>query len=306
MVFSVFATSLRAYLVASRYSGSGSDRSFWIEAYGGRPYRYDRVNLKDDAIDVPFNAVSLIGGIQPDRLHSLLLAGDDDGLAARPLYAWPDPVPPHRPSCTVDDTKMEAALRCLLRLKFDTPDNKTIRPHVVSLHPEAAEAFERWWKGTQWQAKVAASGKLAGAVGKLEGIVLRLALILEYLTWAWGGGNAPEPATLSFNSVVNAMRLVDDWVRPNLERVFAEASLPQDQKDAATVARWLLKAKPTIVNARDLRRRAGFPGPKKANDLDAALEVLVDARWLTRQCPANQTGRHAKDFRINPAIYRVQ
>ena len=35
-----------------KYGGSGSDRSFWIEAYGGRPYRYDRVSLKDDPIDI--------------------------------------------------------------------------------------------------------------------------------------------------------------------------------------------------------------------------------------------------------------
>ena len=65
-----------------KYGGSGADRAFWLEAYGGRSYRYDRV--KDNAaIDLPFCAVSLLGGIQPDRLNRFILSGDDDGLASR-------------------------------------------------------------------------------------------------------------------------------------------------------------------------------------------------------------------------------
>jgi hypothetical protein len=43
-----------------RYGGFGTDRAFWIEAYGGRPYRYDRVRL-DDCVDIPFCSVSILG-----------------------------------------------------------------------------------------------------------------------------------------------------------------------------------------------------------------------------------------------------
>ena len=94
-----------------KYGGSGSDRAFWIEAYGGRPYRYDRVSLKGEVIDIPFCSVSLLGGLQPDRLNSMLLSGDDDGLAARPLYAWPDPVPSRRPTRVPDRHALQAALQ---------------------------------------------------------------------------------------------------------------------------------------------------------------------------------------------------
>ena len=82
-----------------RYGGSGIDCAFWLEAYGGRPYRFDRVGLKGESIEIPFCGVSLLGGLQPDRLNTMLLSGDDDGLAARLIYAWPDPVPPRRPTC---------------------------------------------------------------------------------------------------------------------------------------------------------------------------------------------------------------
>jgi hypothetical protein len=48
--------------------------------------------VKDvEAVRVPFLSVGIVGGIQPDRLVSLLFTRDDDGMAARFLYAWPEP-----------------------------------------------------------------------------------------------------------------------------------------------------------------------------------------------------------------------
>jgi hypothetical protein len=102
--------------------------------------------------------------------------------------------------------------------------------------------------------------------------------------------------------VQKALQIIDDWVRPNLERVFAEASLPKVQRDAMIVGRWLLKTQPTTVNARDLRRQPGFAGPKEAKELDAALEFLVDARWL-KPMPSDGPGRPRKDYEVNKAIY---
>ena len=78
--------------------------------------------------------------------------------------------------------------------------------------------------------------------------------------------------------------------------------MPQAQLDAMTIARWLLKERRECINARDLRRLAGFPGPKDATKLDAALEILVDARWL-KQVPNDRPGRPRKDFEVNQAVY---
>ena len=286
-----------------KYGGSGSDRSFWIEAYGGRPYRYDRVGLKDGAIDIPFNAVSLIGGIQPDRLHSMLLLGEDDGLAARPIYAWPDPIPPRRPTRAANNSEMLGALRALSSITFQE-DSDVIRSRIVSLDPDAADEFQAWWEGKQWDAKRAASGKLAGAVGKLDGNCLRLSLVIEFLAWAWTGALRPEPQQVGLLAVLNAMRLIDEWVRPNLERVFAEASLPKVRKDAMAIGHWLFRTKPKEVNARQLRRQPGFSGPKEAKELDAAFEMLVDAKWLMLKEP-DKPGRPRKDYTVNPAIYEA-
>jgi hypothetical protein len=288
-----------------RYGGSGSDRAFWLEAYGGRPYRYDRVGLKGEAIDIPFCSVSLLGGLQPDRLNTMLLSGDDDGLAARPLYAWPDLVPSRKPTRVPDRHALQTALRRLRDLKFESSDDgSSVRPRTILLEGKAADEFQAWWEHKQWNAKLVAGGRLAGAIGKLDGVTLRIAQVLEFLNWAWRQSNTPEPEKISLESMRNALRIIDDWVRPNLERVFTEASLPEAHRDAMAVGRSLLKTKPTRVNARELRRQAGFPGPKEPKKMDAALEVLVDARWINLE-PGDGPGRSRKDFIVNPAIYEA-
>jgi len=143
-----------------RYGGSGGDRSFWIEAYGGRSYRYDRVSLKDEAIDIPFCAASLLGALQPDRLSTMLLSGDDDGLAARPLYAWPDPVRSRRPQHKADDSLLTSALLRLSSIEFDKDERGDVRARIVSLEEMAANEFQSWWEYTQ------ASGRSSATSGR--------------------------------------------------------------------------------------------------------------------------------------------
>ena len=64
---------------------------FWIEAFGGRPYRVERQKHLLP-IDVPRLAVAAYGGTQPEKLSGLL-AEADDGLFSRLAWAWPEPIP---------------------------------------------------------------------------------------------------------------------------------------------------------------------------------------------------------------------
>ena len=170
------------------------------------------------------------------------------------------------------------------------------------LAPDAADAFQPWWEHKQWDVAQSSTGKLAGAVGKLNGIALRLAYVLEMLGWAWEQRNLPEPEQVSLASLQSALTIIDDWVRPNLARVFGESSQTEASKDVKAVGLWLLKNKPAVINARELRRQPGFEGPKDPKRLDAALEALIEAGWLT-PTPTESPGRPRKDFRVNQRIY---
>ena len=74
-------------------------RAFWLEAYGGRPYRVERRKHGDEPIEIERLAVAVYGGTQPERL-SELATGPDDGLFSRILWLWPDPSPFRRGAAT--------------------------------------------------------------------------------------------------------------------------------------------------------------------------------------------------------------
>ena len=71
------------------YNPSG--RAFWLESYGGRPYRVERRKHGAEPIEIERLVVAVYGGTQPERLSDLAV-GPDDGLFSRILWMWPDPV----------------------------------------------------------------------------------------------------------------------------------------------------------------------------------------------------------------------
>lgn len=71
-----------------RYGGNGADRAFFLECWNGGAYVCDRVRYHGEPIRIEHAALSILGGMVPDRLHKML-AGADDGLAERLIYIWP-------------------------------------------------------------------------------------------------------------------------------------------------------------------------------------------------------------------------
>ena len=78
-----------------RYGGHGGDRAFYLEAWDGGALFVDRVKTHGAPLQIARTALAILGGLQPDRLREVL-AGADDGLAARLAYVWPDPAPIQR------------------------------------------------------------------------------------------------------------------------------------------------------------------------------------------------------------------
>jgi hypothetical protein len=284
-----------------RYGGNGSERALWLEAYGGRPYQMDRV--KDDKpIRTRMLAVCITGGIQPDRLASMILNGDDDGLAARLIYAWPEPRPPKRPTRFIDNLAAHARLRRLSEL---TDLTDLSEPAYIPLSGEAADLLQQWRQEVAEKEK-AASGLFLSWLGKLPGTAIRLALILEHLWWVGERFTANPPETVSPEAMTAAVGYLDSYAIPMARRAFGDAALPQVVKDAAAIARWLLAQDPLpeVVNARNLRKAAVLSGIKEAERYDAALGELGEAGWL-RDAPARAgrtLGRRRKDWQVNPQL----
>jgi Protein of unknown function (DUF3987) len=283
-----------------KYGGVGSDRAFFIEAYGGRPYTIDRMRDKQPVI-VRALTIGIAGGIQPDRLNSSILSQDDDGLAARFLYFWPERVPPSRPKCTVDDTAKRKLGR-LHGLQCGTSGGGAqsallfIEPAAVALHEFRCQAAEL---------ETAASGFFLSWLGKLPGFAVRLATIFEHLYWCGDQADGvPSPTRISEKALVGAVAFLSDYSIPMARRCFGEAALPKPEKDAATLARWIARQAPVpkVLNARDIQRLR-LAGLSTRDDVHEALVELEQAGWV-RQILA-QTGWQRKgrrDWEVSPKL----
>lgn len=284
-----------------RYGGKGSDRSFVLEMYGGRPYVVDRVK-NPEPIRVRHLSVGVLGGVQPDKL-GLILDGPDDGLAARLLWSWPDQVPEFVLARDQgDEGEARAAFSRLADLHMGADMAGNPEPVRVRLEPAAEEVLEEFAREMQRRGEDA-SGAMAGALGKARGHALRLSAVLTFLWWC-GDRDAREPTTISAEAVTRAAALVESYFLPMAERVFGDAAIPPAERAAMALARHLRRLDLRTFNARTLRNSIGG-ALREADVMKKACADLVEAGLIrsTSIRPGPQGGRPASDWEVNPALH---
>ena len=284
--------------------GAG-DRGFWIEAYGGRGYRVDRVKYAHDPILIDYATMAAVGGIQPDRLNTLLMKGDDDGLASRFLMVWPNPTSPKRPHSIPDEGALKEAFARLAGLAMPMDADGKRVPSYVPMADDAAALFQEWREDNAKKEREA-SGLYLSHLGKLPGMVARLSLVLEYLDWALVGDREPE--TVSITSVGRAAHLAVEYFAPMALRAYGDASLPVAERHAAAIAKRIHREGVRMVNVRVIRREWALPGINKdSRKVNDALDVLVEAEWLkpTTFREGGMPGRLKENFSVNPKIWEA-
>jgi len=284
-----------------RYGGSGADRAFAIEMYGGRHYTVDRVKTPDP-IRIRHLSIGVLGGIQPEKLAEAL-ESPDDGLPARFLWSWPDTLPTFTLSRErLSSTAAKSAFARLAELPMGSDEYGNPEPVRMRLDPVAEDLIEAFAREVAARA-ADASGVFAGTLGKARGHVLRLSAILELLWWS-AQPDKPAPTSISAAAVGDAIDLVDSYFLPMAERVFGDSAIPIADRNATALARHLRQAREPTFNARLVRRSMGG-ALRDAAAMEAACTALVDA-GIIRAITSLGMGRKPKDFEVNPAIFGGQ
>jgi hypothetical protein len=275
-------------------------RSFWVEAYGGRPYRVER-KKHPEPIVVPRLAVSVHGGTQPDKLAAMMREADD-GLLARILWSWPNPVLFRLGQSSTQGLWAITALDRLRELDLQRQDG-TPEPVMVPLAKDARPLLETFGREMQ-ERQTTAGGLLCSAYGKARGQALRLSLVLELMWWCAEDGMAPPPVEITARAFTAAAHLLGDYFMPMGERVYGDAAIPIADRNAATMARWIKAERPSEVYVRHLQREVRLPWLTTADAIHAAAAVLVEADWLLPRPAASGPGRPREAYAINPRLWR--
>ena len=288
-----------------RYGGGkgGAERAFWLQAYEGGRWSADRVKDGDEGRDVPHLTWGIVGGIQPDRLAAMLLSGADDGLSARFLYTWP--APPVDVSDPPDGAGLPFALKPMLRRLRELPMPDEPEPVVLPFTPEARDALQEWRREVK-RMEHDAAGLFLSWLGKLPGMAVRLAVVFLHLEWLGRPAGTPSPEAVNLDALARALGFLADYAVPMARRAFGEAALPEAERDARRLARWLRRQSPIpeTLNARALRRQADGPGIATPERIEAALGELKHL-GLVDPAPAREgggKGRQRADWAVNPAL----
>lgn len=279
-----------------RYNGGG-DRPFWLEAYGGRSYTIDRKNSPEPII-VDHLSVAIVGGTQPDKLAALLVKCDDDGLLARFMTVFPDVVPLSRPNNILDEAKAIDAIRQLRGLPHGTDESGNRRPFFIHFTDDAADALQAFREQCrEWEKE--ASGLFKSHIGKMPGLVVRIANVLAHLDWA-ASPNGEYVSNIEVSHVGRACHFVGEYLRPHAFRAYGVAKVPPEVQGAKAIAEVILSERIRLFKVRDIQNR-GRTGLATSGDVKAALAVLLDADWL-REVKEVSGGRPTVSYAVNPKL----
>jgi hypothetical protein len=265
-----------------RYNGGG-DRPFWLEAYGGRSFTVDRKN-KPEPLMIDHLSIVVLGGTQPDKLDSLLLHGDDDGLLARFLTVFPAEVPLSRPTTTLDQVIIKKAMDRLWSLEPSIDEQGVKSPVFLRLDPSAQDALQNFrHQCREWEKD--ASGLMKSHIGKLPGMAVRVATVIALLDYAIDA--SPNVQSINEDHLRRACHYVGQHLRIHAHRAYGIGSLPAEIRAAGRIGEIIIAEGLREISTREISRR-GLSGLESAKQTGPAFAVLLDAGWIT---PIEKTGR---------------
>jgi len=291
---------LSGWLLAMESRNGGSDRAFWLEAYGGRSFTVERMGRPPLTIDRL--AIGALGGIQPDKLNDLLVKASDDGLVARFMPTWPAPAPVNRPTRFAEDAIADEAWSKLVALQMPTDEESDPRPWFAAFDDPAAKLMDEWRRQCrEWE--TGASGLLLSHIGKLPGLAARLSLVLAAIDHAFD--NAPPPDKVTPDEFGRACHFFESYGLPMARRCYAPASVPAEEKAARLLLKVIKDEGWHTFTTRQVMRHARAALGSKAK-LDPALNVLAEGDCIRAVAtPKDEPlgGRPVKAFAVNPAIF---
>jgi hypothetical protein len=282
-----------------RYANGGSDRAYWLEAWGAAAVTINR-RSRSEPLQLKKFPVSMVGSIQPDRVAEAI-EGADDGMAARFLYTWPAAAP-YRSLLNHIAVHDDDAMQRLGRIAavVGTADS----PLALMLSHDALVMFDEFRKKLLAEQRDL-EGLEAGWLGKGPGSVVRLASLLTMLAWSEGQALA-APDNISGEAMRDAICLWDDYFRLHAEVVFNRAGRSGRYHDARRVVRWLIKMRPAEVSREDIRRQALRQSVDAAKAEQVATQ-LVTANILrpAPEAAAPKRGRPVKRWAVNPELFML-
>jgi hypothetical protein len=273
------------------HRGAANDRGFWLQAYNGGPYTFDRIKRGSGRIE--HLSVSVLGGIQPEPMRKLAADTVDDGLIQRLVTIM------LRPGGVGRDEEMskavenyESLVEQLHQMQLDDvaldDAAREIREEMERKHHDALPAIELVNK------------KLAAHFGKYDGIFARLCLL-------WHCIENPYTTVPPQIGVVCARRVADflsQFLARHAIAFYANIYGLSDDHDRLTaVAGYILAHKVERLTNRVIQRGDSTMRGLKRLEIENICHQLDALGWVTeaQRKRVNDPPR----WDVNPEVHRM-
>nr|MBO0660058.1 DUF3987 domain-containing protein [Acinetobacter baumannii] len=295
-------------------------RAFYLEGWNGTgSYQFDRITRGSGHIQN--HCLSVLGGIQPDKLMSYLektIHGmGNDGLLQRfQLLIYPDLAQWQYADIKSDKDTKEAVFNLfkqldelseheLTKLGANPSDDFNARPYF-RFTTEAQQAYKTW--STKLNSQTIPNEEhtiIQEHLSKFGKLMPALALIFHLIDSVQLGAII---GGVSLNCVEMAIKWCD-YLESHTRRIYGMV-LHSSTFKANTLAIKLKKLNNNEswridgFSARDVHRK-NWKGLTESNTVNDAIELLVDYGWLNEQEIESTVrgGRPSKRYLINPKIY---
>lgn len=289
--------------------GQEGARAFYLQAWNGNEaYRFNRIGRESFMIERL--TICVLGGIQPDRLREYVGqavhgGGGDDGLMQRfQLIVWPD-----LPS-TWDNIDRLPDIQADLAVEQAFKHLRQLTPAAVGaahtlngaaylqFAPDAQVRFDSAW--TSFETLVR-SQKLETALeahfSKFPRMIAILALVIHLLD----DGTGPVSLAATKKAVRWAI-----FLGHHAHRIYGSAS-SRTAASAHALANKISQGKlGTHFSARQVVRK-GWRNLTSSNDAEAALDQLVERRWIAiEEATPDAAGRRSAVYTVNPKCLAQQ
>ncbi len=264
--------------------GSLADRAFFLQSFNGGPYVVDRVSRGTVAIDNL--GLSIVGGIQPDRLRQL---GDItvDGLWQRflPFIVAPASLGSDAPASDTTTDYIDLIDR-LLRIPPETRIQLSDAAHVIR-EDVGGRLFEI-------EQSEALGSAFSAFCGKLHGLWGRLCLVLSQIE------PAGAPYVVQERIADMARILIFQSVLPNASRIYAGMGGAGGNIEATrAVGGYILTKHKDRVLASDLAHNVRACRGQTLEDVQKIVSPLVAGGWLV---PAREFNPHC--WIVHPYVHQ--
>jgi hypothetical protein len=272
------------------HRGAASDRGFWLQAYNGGAYTFDRIKRGSGRIE--HLSVSVLGGIQPEPMRKLAADTVDDGLIQRLVTIM------LRPGGVGRDEEMSKAVENYESLVEQLHQMQLGDVVLDDAAREIREEMERKHHD-ELSAIEIINKKLAAHFGKYDGIFARLCLL-------WHCIEDPAAAKGQINAA-RARRAADFLSRFLARHAIAFYTsiygLSDDHARLTAVAGYILAHKVERLTNRVIQRGDSTMRGLKRFEIENICHQLDALGWIT-EAPRKRVNDPPR-WDVNPEVHRI-